>query len=53
MNGPEEYLIRYVNKTGLQREKITQKSLADIRSVKIFVIVGELAQTVFFCQDCL
>lgn len=50
MNGPEEYLIRYVNKTGLQREKITQKSLADIRSVKIFVIVGELAQTVFFAK---
>jgi hypothetical protein len=50
MNGPEEYLVRYANKVGLQREKISHKNLDDIRSVKVFVILGELAQTVFFAK---
>ena len=50
MSGPEEYLVRYANKVGLQREKISHKNLDDIRSVKVFVILGELAQTVFFAK---
>lgn len=50
MNGPEDYLVRYANKIGLHREKISHKNLDDIRLVKIFVIFGELSQTVFFAK---
>lgn len=50
MNSLDDYLIRYVSKTGLVREKVSQKILLDLKSVNIFVIFGELSQTVFFAK---
>jgi len=50
MNGPEEYIARYVAKVGLHREKLSTKIVQDLRSVNVFIIFGELSQTVLFAK---
>lgn len=50
MNGHEEYIARYVAKVGLHREKLSTKVVQDLRSVNIFIIFGELSQTVLFAK---
>ena len=44
----DEYIKRYVTKAGLLRNKKDESSTADLKNINVFVIFGELPETVMF-----